>query len=202
VLLGRAAYNLHIQSNHHTTASNKKTSSNPNKTMLWATIVTNILLFLLVMGLASIVDIRDMRKQLTNWKGICIGLFCQFFLLPFFGYLMILIFSLPIPVGIPLLIVVSSPGGSYSNWWCSIMNADLGLSVSMTTVSTFLGCGFLPLNIFVYYSYAAYRSDVLYAIKRSLYHLLLLSWRLLWGSFVRIRLIHLDDIRLRIFWEM
>ena len=116
------------------------------------------------MGMASTVDIRDMRKQLTNWKGICIGLFCQFFLLPFFGYLMILIFSLPIPVGIPLLIVVSSPGGSYSNWWCSIMNADLGLSVSMTTVSTFLGCGFLPLNVFVY-SYAAYRSDVLYAIN-------------------------------------
>ena len=24
----------------------------------------------------------------------------------------------------------SSPGGSYSNWWCSLLNADLALSVS------------------------------------------------------------------------
>jgi hypothetical protein len=43
------------------------------------------------------------------------------------------------------------------------MNADLGLSVSMTTVSTFLGCAFLPENLFAY-SYLAYRSNVLYSI--------------------------------------
>ena len=31
--------------------------------------------------------------------------------------------------GITLLIVASSPGGSYSNLWCSLFNADLALSV-------------------------------------------------------------------------
>jgi len=132
--------------------------------MIWATVVTHLLLFFLVMGMASTVDIRDMRKQLRNWKGICIGLFCQFFILPLIGYLIILIFRLTIPVGIALLIVVSSPGGSYSNWWCSVMNADLGLSVSMTSVSTCLGCAFLPMNLFIY-SYAAYRSDVVHSIN-------------------------------------
>jgi predicted Na+-dependent transporter len=35
----------------------------------------------------------------------------------------------------------------------SIMNADLALSVTMTTVSTLLSSGFLPLNLYVY-SYA------------------------------------------------
>jgi len=33
------------------------------------------------------------------------------------------------------------------------MNADLALSVTMTTVSTLLSAGFLPLNLYVY-SYA------------------------------------------------
>ena len=117
----------------------------------------NVFLFLLVMGMASTVDIRIMRQQLRNFKAISIGLFCQFFLLPFFGYLITIAFNLPVPVGVTLIIVVSSPGGSYSNWWCSIFNADLGLSVSMTTASTLLSIGFLPMNLFIY-TYAAYHS--------------------------------------------
>lgn len=123
-----------------------------------AQVAINTLLFLLVMGMASTVDIRVMRQQLRNCKAISIGLFCQFFLLPFFGYIMCVAFSLPIAVGVTLIIVVSSPGGSYSNWWCSIFNADLGLSVSMTTASTILSIGFLPMNLFIY-TYAAYNSQ-------------------------------------------
>jgi len=121
-------------------------------------VVINLFLFLLVMGMASTVDIRIMRQQLHNCKAISIGLFCQFFLMPLFGYLVTIAFKLPVPVGVTLIIVVSSPGGSYSNWWCSILNADLGLSVSMTTASTFLSVGFLPLNLFIY-TYAAYNSQ-------------------------------------------
>lgn len=40
----------------------------------------------------------------------------------------------------------------------SLLNADLALSVSMTTASTVLSIGFLPLNLFIY-SYAAYGHD-------------------------------------------
>ena len=123
-----------------------------------AQVAINIFLFLLVMGVASIVDIRIMKQQLRNFKAISIGLFCQFFLLPFFGYIITIAFNLPIPVGLTLIIVVSSPGGSYSNWWCSIFNADLGLSVSMTAASTLLSIGFLPMNLFIY-TYAAYHSQ-------------------------------------------
>ena len=72
-----------------------------------------------------------------------------------------MIFGLPPTIGITLIIVVSSPGGSYSNWWCSLLNADLALSVSMTTASTILSIGFLPLNMFVY-TYAAYGQEETY----------------------------------------
>ncbi|KAK1736145.1 bile acid:sodium symporter family protein [Skeletonema marinoi] len=122
-----------------------------------AQVAINIFLFLLVMGMASTVDIKIMRQQLRNYKAISIGLFCQFFLMPFFGYLVTIAFNLPVPVGVTLIIVVSSPGGSYSNWWCALFNADLGLSVSMTTASTILSLGFLPMNLFIY-TYAAYNS--------------------------------------------
>ena len=120
-----------------------------------AQVITNLLLFLLVMGLASTVSIKDMKAQLKNCKAIGLGLFCQFFLLPFIGWAVIEMFSLPVPIGITLLVVVSSPGGSYSNWWCSLLNADLALSVAMTTFSTILSVAFLPMNLLIY-SYAAY----------------------------------------------
>jgi len=53
-------------------------------------------------------------------------------------------------MGITLLVVTSSPGGSFSNWWCSAFNAELALSVAMTTVSSLLSIGLLPANLFLY----------------------------------------------------
>lgn len=49
-----------------------------------------------------------------------------------------------------LIILVSSPGGAYSNFWCSMSNADLALSVAMTTVSTLASLFMLPLNLTIY----------------------------------------------------
>ena len=58
--------------------------------------------------------------------GILIGLVCQFVLLPLMGFTSIRLFYRGDPVhGIPLLVTVCSPGGSYSNWWCSLFNSDL-----------------------------------------------------------------------------
>ena len=56
--------------------------------------------------------------------------------------------------GVTLLILCSSPGGSYSNWWCSVFNADLALSVAMTTTSTFFAMVMLPLNTLMYVNFA------------------------------------------------
>ena len=46
-----------------------------------------------------------------------------------------------------LQVVVSYPGGAYSNWWCSLFNADLMLSVASTALSTLLSAALLPLNL-------------------------------------------------------
>merc|ERR1719469_1436080 len=61
-------------------------------------------------------------------------------------------------MGISLLIVTSSPGGSYSNWWWSLFNAELALSVAMTAISTIFSVAFLPTNL-IFYTYLAYGLD-------------------------------------------
>jgi predicted Na+-dependent transporter len=68
-------------------------------------------------------------------------------------------FQLDHPTGVALLVVTSSPGGSYSNWWCSLFNADLALSVTMTAISTLLSVVMLPINLLVYTRHN-YKDDV------------------------------------------
>jgi len=119
-----------------------------------------IILFFLIFGMSATVEFSSFKTQTQNKIGIVTGLFLQFIVLPFLGFLVVKIFNSSYLSGITLLIVTSSPGGSYSNWFCSLFNADLALSVTMTAVSTILSMATLPLNIYIY-SQAAYGSDVL-----------------------------------------
>ena len=129
---------------------------------LLVSVASYVLLFLLVFGLSGTVELEAFRAQFREKKGILIGVFCQFILLPFCGFCSVKIFDLPPIYGITLLIVCSSPGGSYSNFWCSVVNADLALSVAMTTVSSLVAMAALPLNTFLYVhtTYQAHKGSV------------------------------------------
>lgn len=124
-------------------------------------VVGNLLLFSLVFGMSATVDIECMREQARNKKAIFIGCACQFLVLPLLGFLVVNLFDLSPELGITLLVVTSSPGGSYSNWWCSVFNADLALSVTMTAVSTILSICILPINLLLYTKYS-YEADILH----------------------------------------
>ena len=81
-----------------------------------SSIAGNVLLFLLVFGMSATVEIGHLREQISNRKAIFTGICCQFILLPALGFLVVFFMKLPHAVGITLLVVTSSPGGSYSNW--------------------------------------------------------------------------------------
>jgi len=120
--------------------------------------ISNLLLFFLIFGLSATVNLRDLKQQLTNKFAILSGIAMQFVVMPLLGFISILIFSqwgFSRAMGVSLLVVTASPGGSYSNWWCSLFNAELALSVAMTSVSSLLSIGLLPANLFLY-GYLAY----------------------------------------------
>lgn len=123
-------------------------------------IVGNIFLFFLIFGMSATVDFSHFKTQLKNIKAIATGLVLQFVILPFLGFAVVKAANLDEVMGITLLIITSSPGGAYSNWFCSIFNADLALSVTMTAISTILSIGMLPANVLLY-SKLAYPRDVL-----------------------------------------
>ena len=115
-----------------------------------AEMVSSLLLFGLVFGMSATVEIQSLLKQIRNRTALLIGVSLQFLILPAIGFLVVKLFDLPSEVGVILLVITSSPGGSYSNWWCSIFNAELALSVTMTTLSTLLSVIMLPLNLILY----------------------------------------------------
>ena len=86
----------------------------------WKDIVGNVLLFFLVFGMSATVDMRSMLAQLKNKKAIATGVFLQFVILPLLGFIVVKTLKMNNAVGITLLVLTSSPGGSYSNWCVQI----------------------------------------------------------------------------------
>ena len=92
-------------------------------------IVGHVLLFFLVFGMSATVDLNCIMKQMRNKRAICSGAFLQFIVLPFLGFLTVKMLALDVAMGITLMVLTSSPGGSYSNWWCSIFNAGERITI-------------------------------------------------------------------------
>jgi predicted Na+-dependent transporter len=141
----------------------EETSSRFSSVTDWLVpLVGNVLLFALIFCMSATVDGRAIRSQIHNARAIFTGVFCQFLLMPFLGFITIKLFQneLSPATGFMLLVITSSPGGSYSNWFCSVFNADLALSVSMTAVSSLLSIVMVPFNL-VLYSKFTYEADVL-----------------------------------------
>ena len=121
---------------------------------IFSAVMSNVLLFFLIFGLSATVQLRQLHRQFTNKFALMTGVIMQFLFMPVLGFVAVSMLKgnpgFTRSMGIILLVVTSSPGGSYSNWWCSLFNADLALSVAMTSCSSILSIGLLPANLFFY----------------------------------------------------
>lgn len=89
-------------------------------------VLSNVFLFFLIFGMSATIDIHNMQHQLSNRFALGCGVLMQFIIMPALGYISVVALrdrGLSESMGITLLVVTSSPGGSYSNWWCSLFNA-------------------------------------------------------------------------------
>lgn len=107
-------------------------------------------MFLLKVNIAASVDMRAFIARLDRKFGMAIGVTCQFVILPFCGFCIAKLLKLEPIYGMALMVIMTSPGGSFSNWWCSVFNADLAMSVAMTGASTVVGVIMLPVNLYSY----------------------------------------------------
>lgn len=114
-------------------------------------IVDLILLGLLMLGLGCSIDYEQFKQKFRKPIGISIGLFSQFIAMPAvtFGIAKWLLDGEPL-LQVALVLIGCCPGGALSNILSFFFGADLPLSLAMTTASSVLAIGMLPLNIYLY----------------------------------------------------
>jgi len=66
--------------------------------------------------MSATVDMKGFHQAIHNKKAFLTGLFLQFVVLPFLGFVAVKAIDMPPAMGLSLMVVTSSPGGSYSNW--------------------------------------------------------------------------------------
>nr|XP_002738689.1 PREDICTED: ileal sodium/bile acid cotransporter-like [Saccoglossus kowalevskii] len=103
-----------------------------------------------MIGMGCTLTWEEIWKNLKKPVGICVGVLCQFCLMPLLGFGLAHAFGLPGPAAIGTLIIACCPGGVASNVFTLWGKGDTCLSVCMTTVSTILAIGMMPLWLWVY----------------------------------------------------
>ena len=109
--------------------------------------VLNILIGLIMFGVALDIRIDDFKRVVRDPRGPLIGLAAQFLLLPAMTFLLVLLIK-PIPsIALGMMMVAACPGGNFSNFLAHHAKANSALSVSMTAISTALAVVMTPANL-------------------------------------------------------
>lgn len=108
--------------------------------------IMNVLIGFIMFGVALDLKPSDFTRTVRSPKPFLIGIVSQFFLLPSFTYLLVLIIQPRPSIALGMFLVAACPGGNLSNFLTHLAKGNTSLSISMTAVSTAFSILFTPLN--------------------------------------------------------
>ncbi|KAM4795963.1 ileal sodium/bile acid cotransporter-like [Rhinophrynus dorsalis] len=117
-------------------------------TVLSAVITTMLALVMFSMGCT--VELMKFWGHIKKPWGIAVGFLCQFGIMPLTAFVLSLVFNILPIQAVVVLIMGCCPGGTGSNIIAYWVDGDMDLSISMTTCSTLLAMGMMPLCLFIY----------------------------------------------------
>ncbi|XP_004458434.2 ileal sodium/bile acid cotransporter [Dasypus novemcinctus] len=117
--------------------------------IIMSTVLT-IMLALVMFSMGCNVDIKKFLGHIKRPWGICVGFLCQFGIMPLTGFILSVAFDILPIQAVVVLIIGCCPGGTSSNILAYWADGDMDLSVSMTTCSTLLALGMMPLCLYIY----------------------------------------------------
>lgn len=93
-------------------------------------------LTLTMIGMGMTLAIADFQRVAYSWQYVLLGFLAQYLIMPLSAYFSAKLFNLPPDIASGLILVGCAPGGTASNLVTLIAQADLALSILMTTAST------------------------------------------------------------------
>lgn len=103
------------------------------------------LIQVIMFGMGTSLSVKDFLAVLKMPKGVAIGVFLQYSVMPLLGISLALMFGFPPEIAAGVVLIGSSPGGVASNVMAFIAKANLALSVTLTAISTMLAPLLTPL---------------------------------------------------------
>ncbi len=96
------------------------------------------LLQIIMFGMGTSMSLRDFHGVVKMPKGVLIGVFCQFSIMPFIGYTLAKSSGFPPEIAAGLILIGCSPSGMASNVMSFLAKANLALSITITAITTML----------------------------------------------------------------
>ena len=103
-----------------------------------------IALAIIMFGLGLGLITADFRRVAKHPKAVAIALACQLVLLPAICFGLVVLFDLPPLLGIGMMLLAASPGGTSANLFSHLFHGDVALNVSLTAVNSVIAIVTLP----------------------------------------------------------
>ena len=112
------------------------------------------LLSLVMFGMGLTLTLDDFKRVLRMPRLVALGATLQFTAMPFFAWLIAMIFNFDPLLTAGMILVGASPGGTASNVVCYLAKANVALSITLTAVSTILAVLLMPWISWLYISHS------------------------------------------------
>ncbi|GFV32718.1 solute carrier family 10 member 6 [Trichonephila clavipes] len=112
--------------------------------------LTLILLVIIMLSFSSQVTWMQLKNHIKYPTGIGISLVTQFFIKPLAAYALMRSSNIIKQHALMILVISACPGGVLSSAFAYFYDGDLSLSILITSISTFLSMGVMPINLWIY----------------------------------------------------
>lgn len=109
------------------------------------TVALPIALGIIMFGLGLSLTLDDFRRVGREPKAVAIALVCQLLLLPVVCFGLVLLFDLPPLLGIGMMLLAASPGGTSANLFSHLFRGDVALNVTLTAINSVIAVFTLPI---------------------------------------------------------
>jgi BASS family bile acid:Na+ symporter len=103
------------------------------------------LLQVIMFGMGSTMKISDFAEVLRSPKAVVLGVFFQFTIMPFVGWGLTKLFDFPSEIAAGIILVGCMPCGLASNVMSYLAKANVALSLTLTSIATFIAPLLTPL---------------------------------------------------------
>ena len=123
-------------------------------------ILLPISLAIIMFGMGLSLVSGDFTRLFTYPKAVLVGLCNQLLFLPLIGFAIVVLFGLNPSMAIGVMIISICPGGPTSNLITQVSRGNIGLSVTLTALSSLITVFTIPIFLSKFIAYFSGDTDV------------------------------------------